>query len=213
MNADGSFLYTPTAGYTGKDTFTYDDSDGVNTSNVATATIYVGTQSNITFANPFTAPTAAEGSPTSSTSPFITWNFASGSESDYTVIVQWGDGTESAGTLGTLHEGMPTVKGSHTYTMAGSYTMTVVIIGDANVQNTMAVFTDCQTATISERALTATALTFPALANQSTTVETATFTDTDPNANPANYTATINWGNGAEQPPRDRSRAGLHLEL
>ncbi len=41
LNADGSFAYTPDAGFTGTDTFTYDDVADGQTSNVATVTIYV----------------------------------------------------------------------------------------------------------------------------------------------------------------------------
>ncbi len=41
LNADGSFIYMPNAGYTGPDTFTYHASDGTASSNVATVTITV----------------------------------------------------------------------------------------------------------------------------------------------------------------------------
>lgn len=41
LNADGSFSYTPGAGYTGTDTFTYQTSDGHASSNVATVNITV----------------------------------------------------------------------------------------------------------------------------------------------------------------------------
>ena len=35
LNADGSFTYTPNAGFQGYDVFTYQDSDGTTTSNPA----------------------------------------------------------------------------------------------------------------------------------------------------------------------------------
>lgn len=41
LNADGSFSYTPTAGYSGSDSFTYQASDGTNSSAAATVTITV----------------------------------------------------------------------------------------------------------------------------------------------------------------------------
>ena len=41
LNADGSFTYTPNAGFTGTDSFTYKANDGSNDSNVATVTIDV----------------------------------------------------------------------------------------------------------------------------------------------------------------------------
>jgi uncharacterized repeat protein (TIGR01451 family) len=40
--ADGSFVYTPTAGFTGVDTFTYRAHDGLANSNVATVSVIVG---------------------------------------------------------------------------------------------------------------------------------------------------------------------------
>ena len=41
LNADGSFDYTPVAGFTGTDTFTYRANDGANNSNLATVTVTV----------------------------------------------------------------------------------------------------------------------------------------------------------------------------
>jgi hypothetical protein len=41
MSADGSFTYTPNAGFSGQDTFTYQAGDGTDTSALATVTITV----------------------------------------------------------------------------------------------------------------------------------------------------------------------------
>ena len=41
LNSNGSFVYTPTTGFTGTDTFTYKANDGIADSNVATVTITV----------------------------------------------------------------------------------------------------------------------------------------------------------------------------
>jgi len=41
LNANGSFSYTPSAGYVGADSFTYQATDGKNASAVATASLYV----------------------------------------------------------------------------------------------------------------------------------------------------------------------------
>ncbi|SIN79215.1 VCBS repeat-containing protein [Singulisphaera sp. GP187] len=44
LNANGTFTYTPNAGYTGTDTFTYQASDGLQASGVATVTLTVSDQ-------------------------------------------------------------------------------------------------------------------------------------------------------------------------
>jgi VCBS repeat-containing protein len=46
FNADGSFTYTPNAGYVGPDSFTYQASDGFDPSNVATVSLTVGSLQN-----------------------------------------------------------------------------------------------------------------------------------------------------------------------
>jgi VCBS repeat-containing protein len=52
LNADGSFSYTPSAGYVGPDSFTYRANDGVADSNVAVVTISVGQANTPPTANP-----------------------------------------------------------------------------------------------------------------------------------------------------------------
>jgi VCBS repeat-containing protein len=42
LNTDGSFIYTPSVGYGGSDSFTYQADDGIAVSNIATVTINVG---------------------------------------------------------------------------------------------------------------------------------------------------------------------------
>ena len=41
LNANGSFLYRPAAGYVGPDSFTYQASDGLAVSNIATVNMTV----------------------------------------------------------------------------------------------------------------------------------------------------------------------------
>ena len=41
LNANGTFTYTPTAGYNGTDAFTYHANDGTANSNIATVTITI----------------------------------------------------------------------------------------------------------------------------------------------------------------------------
>ncbi|HXT11777.1 MAG TPA: Ig-like domain-containing protein [Candidatus Angelobacter sp.] len=52
LNANGSFLYTATAGYTGPDSFTYRATDGYATSGVASVTITVGARLTVSQKSP-----------------------------------------------------------------------------------------------------------------------------------------------------------------
>ena len=66
LNADGSFRYTPDAGYSGTDTFTYAATDSYLTSSVATVTIVVSSS----------AYTSSSGWPTSiDSSHYLTLTF------------------------------------------------------------------------------------------------------------------------------------------
>ena len=64
LNADGSFNYTPTAGFSGSDSFTYEANDGTDDSNVATVSITV---------NPLaTGPMLRKGVVTANTGDWVT---------------------------------------------------------------------------------------------------------------------------------------------
>lgn len=51
--------------------------------------------------------------------------------SDFTAVVDWGDGTTSAGTISETAQGSYAVDGSHTYTTGGDYSLTVTVLDDA----------------------------------------------------------------------------------
>lgn len=51
--------------------------------------------------------------------------------SDFTAVVDWGDGTTSAGTISETAPGSYAVDGSHTYTTSGNHTLTVTVADDA----------------------------------------------------------------------------------
>jgi len=76
LNADGSFLYTPTANYSGDDSFTYLASDGVLASTAATVTIAVTSLS--IFADDFTRVPGAPTPLLPWTSVLGTWTVANG---------------------------------------------------------------------------------------------------------------------------------------
>ena len=64
LNVDGSFTYTPNAGFTGVDTFTYRDVSGSSVSNIGTATIAVDTSPTIVLAGKAATYTQGQANPT-----------------------------------------------------------------------------------------------------------------------------------------------------
>ena len=112
---------------------------------------------------------------------------------EYSATIDWGDGSSSPGTI-SGGGGSFTVDGSHTYADEGTYTITVTITDVDNPSNSATV-TD--SATIADAPLTAGALTLsggtegagPASASFS-------FTDGNATATAADFTATIDWGDG-----------------
>jgi len=112
-------------------------------------------------------------------------------DSNFTATINWGDGTgNSTGTVsGPLGENF-TVSGTHTYSEAGSYlplvTITNLISGE---QIGITAF-----ATVGDATLSATKVDFSASAHVLFTGHVATFTDTNGDGTPGDFTATIDWG-------------------
>ena len=93
LNANGSFTYTPTTGYTGTDSFTYRAYDGSLTSSDATVTLSVISTDNVLLSDDFTR---VPGAP-NPLSPWIsargTWTIANG-------VLQ---GSSSSSTYATIY--------------------------------------------------------------------------------------------------------------
>jgi hypothetical protein len=60
------------------------------------------------------------------------FSFSTGSITDYSASISWGDSTSSAGVLYEAANGQATVVGSHTYVAKGTDTVTVTVTGDGN---------------------------------------------------------------------------------
>jgi hypothetical protein len=111
---------------------------------------------------------------------------------DYTATIAWGDGTTSAGSIAfNPARAAFTVSGSHTYAQAGSYAA-VVSIGDYGGSKAQA----NDAATIADAPLTAVGTALSATEGTAFSGVVATFTDPDPAATVADYSATIAWGDG-----------------
>jgi hypothetical protein len=117
--------------------------------------------------------------------------------SDFTAMINWGDGTvATAGTI-TQPGGVGTafvVKGSHTYAEESASRTITVSITDVGGSTASA----SSTAVVADAAVTATGgFTVTGTEGSDTGSQTvATFTDTNPAAPLSDFTATINWGDG-----------------
>ena len=118
------------------------------------------------------------------------------------VVVNWGDGsapqTLAAGNLtaiGTPNGVVWTINAAHTYTEEGTYAYTVTVTDDGGAATIVA-----GSAIIADAALTAGAATLltpnTGVALPGTTV-VATFTDANTFATTADYTTSIDWGDGS----------------
>jgi hypothetical protein len=126
---------------------------------------------------------------------------ASAAASDYSAIIDWGDGSPT--TIGTISftpgtgGGPATVRvdGVHTYANSGTYT--ILVTTDSNGGQAV---TTTAAANVASDGLAAVAIpAINATPNVSTgSVGVSIFTDTDYNAKAGDFSATINWGDGSD---------------
>jgi hypothetical protein len=137
-----------------------------------------------------TTISATEGAPFSGTVATFTDPDTSATAGEYTATIDWGDG--SLPTTGTISGGLGgpfSVGGSHTYQEEGTYTITVTITDVDTPSNTA---TALSTANVADAPLTATCTN--QASSQAYSGVVATFTDANPFATTADFTATIDWG-------------------
>src|SRR5262249_43906979 len=188
FHADGSFTYTPAAGYVGPDSFTYRVSDGMQTSNPAT--VYLTVQ-DAPLSGTGRTITPVEGATFSGAVPSFTYPDPSPSLSNFSATINWGDGFTTSGTVAANGSGGFDVSGAHKYVEEGGYTLTTTI-NDAKGATT----TVTGTANVADAALTAHGVDFTAAALLPFFGTVATFTDAGGLEPPGSYTATIDWGDG-----------------
>lgn len=136
--------------------------------------------------------TATEGAGFSGTVARFTDQDTSATASEYSATIDWGDATPPTTGTVTGTAGNFAVGGAHTYADEGPYPLTVTITDTDNPLNTA---TTSSTARVADAALTATGVTVVSPQSFSGTV--ATFTDANPLATTADFTATITWGDGS----------------
>lgn len=139
---------------------------------------------------PLTVP---EGTAFSGTVANFTDTDTSQAAANFTATVDWGDGTTSAGTI-TGSAGTFAVSGNHTYADEGAFAVQVTVNDIANATTG----SSTATATVSERdMLTGTGLAIAAIQGSPFNGAVATFSDTFTGNVASDFTATINWGDGA----------------
>src|SRR5262249_21326828 len=114
--------------------------------------------------------------------------------SDFTAIIDWGDGTTSAGTFSGSN-GDFTVSGSHTYADEGTYPVHIFVRDDAADALSNGPL-DRHANVVDGDSLSATGLTFSAIEQNPFSGNVATFSDTNTLASASDFTATIDWGDG-----------------
>jgi VCBS repeat-containing protein len=134
LNANGSFVYRPTANYSGPDSFTYRVNDGAANSNVATVAISVAAINDAPVAVGETYSTT-KGIPLTVAAPGVLGNDADADGDVITAIVGTGP---TNGTLSLNANGSLTYTPNSTFTGIDSFTYTAT---DATLQSAQATVT------------------------------------------------------------------------
>jgi len=195
--AAGTFTVSGTHTYADEGPFTVsinvtDTKNSVSNSGTASATIGEGDVLNGTIV----AIAPVEGAVFSGTVANFTDTFTNNVASDFLATVDWGDGVTSSATI-TGGSGAFAVSGSHTYQEESSYLLKVTLTDDSPGTATKTVST---TINVADAALSGSAVAIAPTAGTPFTGTVANFTDADPNGAIADYTATINWGDGTTTP-------------
>jgi parallel beta-helix repeat protein len=119
------------------------------------------------------------------------FNDAGGAE-DVTATIAWGDGSSCAGVIASDGHGGFTVSGGHTYAEEGSYNPVVTLADQGG-----STATATATVQVADAPLTGTGTSLVAVPAQPlSNVLVATFSDPGSDGTPADYSATITWGDG-----------------
>jgi hypothetical protein len=171
---------------------TIQDAGGSRVTSGGSATVVTGPDAPLTATGVTLNATA--GVPFTGTVATFTDADPTGTASDYTAAITWGDGHTSAGTIQTNGGGGFAVVGANTYAEAGTEPITVTItdVGGA----TATALSTALVAASTDAPLTATAAAVQPVEGLPFTGTVAIFTDADPSAVVGDYTATISWGDG-----------------
>jgi hypothetical protein len=185
FSVSGSHTYAEEGSYTVTTTLGDIDTPAITVTATSTATVADATLT----AGALTLGAATEGSGATSASFAFSDANAGATAADFAATITWGDGSSSPGTVTADGTGFK-VAGSHAYADEGSYPVTVTVLDEGG--STVAA-TD--TATVADAALTAGLINVSC--GSGPCVVTFGFGDANPGATVADFTATINWGDGS----------------
>jgi hypothetical protein len=192
--AGGTYLVSGSHTYTEDGAFTVSvsiaDVGGANVTTSGSANV-----SDASLSGQGTSITATEGALFSGT--IATFNDANmnAPASDFTVLIDWGDGLSSPGLVSANGNGQFTVTGSHTYLEEGNFKVGVSITDEGGSSTSAS-----STAAVSDALLSASGLTVNPIEGNTFIGVVASFIDADPNGMASDYQATIDWGDGTTSP-------------
>jgi hypothetical protein len=111
---------------------------------------------------------------------------------NYTTTIHWGDGASSAGTVIANGPNFQ-VTGSHTYAASGSYVTTITIADDGDA----ATIVTGEAKIASAPVIASKGATISGHEGRTLSATVATFTDSFTGASASDFTASVNWGDGA----------------
>lgn len=110
---------------------------------------------------------------------------------DYTAMIDWGDGSTTAGAIRADNQGRLFVSGTHTYGDAGVFSARPMLLDGHGVAASA-----IDTVGVADAPLTATAETASGTISTALTAIVAHFSDASPDSSASEFAATIDWGDG-----------------
>ncbi|MBV8078916.1 MAG: VCBS repeat-containing protein, partial [Actinobacteria bacterium] len=174
-------------------TVTIDDTVANGTTATKQLTITVGDQPLAASAG--AAVSAAEGAPASVSIPFTDANPNATAADFTTATIAWGDGSTSPASVAANPSGEFVATASHSYADEGTFSASLTVADDGGATTTL---TGAAAVTVTDAALAAGTLTLnEPIEGLGATNAVFSFADANPNATPADFTATVTWGDGA----------------
>ena len=174
-----------------------------------------GSSATITSTATVSGPVSAQALPVSategaSTGTITVASFTATGSGPFGALINWGDGNISTGTVNSQGGNSYTVSGSNSYGTAGSFPLSVTITDNQNdppAGNVLAVVSG--TASVSDAPLSAIGSSIQATQGTAlNNVVVARFTDPNLNDSPAEFSATIDWGDGDPNSEEDSADTG-----